>query len=145
LKQKIDNFIRNIILLRNIEGNLIFLQHHAEANNNDQFLLNLGKIYQAINSVNQELPRQVHQFLNSAQTKKPSSSIEENINLAITTTISTDLENQTMKEELLEILRSCSTTFSNEEFTNIFDNIRNNSEEFHKQIIALEDLCLVEY
>ncbi len=143
MKHKVTDFLAQIRTLQSLSDSLSFLENSAQKNNREEDFLNLTQASSAIQSANQNLIKSIQFGLFSAQENASSSFslVEKNIIAALKNIQNTSEISAPHKEELLSLISSFIPTFAEKEIISLFKILKENEDEFSKQIILLEDLC----
>ena len=148
MKQNVNDFISGIRNLKNVIGSFLFIEDFAQENNCSENDLNdLDRSHHCLQAAHNELIKTINKFFiykpESELDKKitSSSQISTNINSAISLINNIKQPVIPAKDELLEILNSCSVTFLESNLFDVFLALHQDRSTFREQILFLGDIC----
>ena len=140
MEQKVNNFVRDVQRLGRARSDFSILKYTT--NINEDSYLQIEQIENFLTIAYDNLIGVLNSELNgSLKNNFFVTEVLEKISKAILSIelIKKDIEPN--KSEIIEVLNGCLTSFSEEVFVKVLENLRQDQEKFRKYKIFLQDLC----
>jgi hypothetical protein len=140
MEQKVNNFVRDVQRLGRARSDFGILKYTA--NSNEDFYLQIERIENFLTIAYDNLIGFLNSELNeSLKNNFFATEVLEKISKAILSIEMMKDDIGLNKSEIIEVLNGCLTSFSDEIFVKVLEDLSQDQEKFCKYKILLQDLC----